>query len=188
MPPCVLRPASVEVTATGGTVTAVLAVEFYNATIDRYIVTADQEIVDLDTGVHPGWVRTGEAFAVYLPGRSDFRGWPVCRFYGLPEAHLDSHFLSGRFAECNALRSDPQLGGAWVEDRANAFELPLPDTLSGACPFGSEPVYRFWNPRTGDHRYVVAPLLRAQLLQAGWIAEGDGPSAVALCTARTPLS
>ena len=35
-------------------------VEFYNASLDHYFITiTPKEISDLDTGVHPGWTRTG---------------------------------------------------------------------------------------------------------------------------------
>lgn len=184
-PPCVLQASGVSVTPQGGAVRIALAVEFYNATLDRYFVTADEEIAALDAGVHPGWTRTGEAFPVYAPDGSDGRGWSVCRFYGLPQAGLDSHFISARFDECNAMR-EPPFHPSWVIERSEAFDAPLPDTLTGQCPFGSLPIHRFWNPRNGDHRYVVSTPLRARLVADGWIAEGDGPDAVALCTARVP--
>jgi len=59
-----------------------VVVEFYNAALDHYFLTADvQEISDLDNGVHPGWKRknwpdrwvleTPDAFAVHLPNSSD---------------------------------------------------------------------------------------------------------------------
>ena len=67
------------------------AVEFYNATLDHYFITADtKEISDLDTGVHVGWTRTGYKFAV-IKGGSTYAGTsPVCRFYS---PTLDSHLL-----------------------------------------------------------------------------------------------
>jgi hypothetical protein len=185
--PCVLRAFSVAVTAAGGAVTAVQAQEYFNATLDRYIVVDDQEAVDLDTGVHPGWSPTGEGMAVYLAGGSDGRGQPVCRFLGVAPGNLGSHFLTARAEECIAMRAPP-LSDSWILESGDAFEAPLPDALSGECPYGSAPVYRFWNPRNGDHRYVVSPALRGELLCQGWIAEGYGPDAVALCTARRPLS
>ena len=39
------------------------AVEFYHGAFGHYFVTASpQEIAGLDTGVLPGWSRTGESF------------------------------------------------------------------------------------------------------------------------------
>ena len=41
-------------------------IEFYNAAQDHYFITASPaEIADLDTGVHPGWQRTGLSFDAY---------------------------------------------------------------------------------------------------------------------------
>ena len=43
-----------------------VAIEFYRAAADHYFISADPaEILKLDTGVQPGWTRTGQAFAVY---------------------------------------------------------------------------------------------------------------------------
>jgi len=73
-------------------VTTVDVIEFYNATLDHYFISIDgQEIHDLDTGVHPGWARSGlsfEAYAVVTAGAN-----PVCRFY-IPPGYGDSHFFS----------------------------------------------------------------------------------------------
>src|SRR4030095_16165401 len=45
------------------------AVEFYHAQLDNYVITADdKEKNDLDTGVHPGWTRTGYRFSVIKAG------------------------------------------------------------------------------------------------------------------------
>lgn len=181
---CIPQVQSVEVTPLGGGGVTTLAVEFYNAAIDRYVVTAtDDEIARLDEGVLPGWVRTGETFPVYVPYQSDRRGWNVFRFYGLPQAGLDSHFLTARSEEAIALQEPPS-SDSWEVETDDAFEAPLPDALSGECPYRSSAIHRFFNPRNGDHRYVVSRALRARLLADGWVPEGYGPDAVALCTAQ----
>lgn len=74
---------------------ATLAVEYYNVARDHYFLTANTpEKKILDTPSNLGWVRTGEAFWVYPTGFVDANVQPVCRFYGLPAAGLDSHFFS----------------------------------------------------------------------------------------------
>ena len=75
---------------TGGT-----AIIYYNAGLDHYFLTANPaEQVLLDTGVTAGWRMTGDAFRVVTSAPLDPELSPVCRYYGRPEAHLDSHFFS----------------------------------------------------------------------------------------------
>src|SRR5207245_2233297 len=73
--------------------TRTTVVEFYHAALDHYFITANpKEISDLDTGVHPGWTRTGQTFNSYTIGSAGRDGRrPVCRAYGLPRAGIDSH-------------------------------------------------------------------------------------------------
>jgi len=57
--------------------------------------------------------------------------------------------------------------------------------LAGATRVSSTstaPVYRLWNRRADtNHRYTIDPAIRAAMLAQGWIAEGYGPNAVAMC-------
>ena len=47
--------------------------EFHNACLQHYFITANAaEKNDLDTGVHPGWTRTGQSFKAYVAG------FPAC--------------------------------------------------------------------------------------------------------------
>lgn len=60
--------------------------EFYHAGLRHYYITADDaEKQALDTGVNPGWQRTGESFKAYAAGsRAGGSINPVCRFYSPP--------------------------------------------------------------------------------------------------------
>ncbi len=60
-----------------------VAVEFYNKQLDHYFISTNAaEIEDLDTGVHPGWERTGLRFLAYSdPAQAPASATPVCRFY-----------------------------------------------------------------------------------------------------------
>jgi hypothetical protein len=72
------------------------AVEYYNAALDHYFVTAlADEIAKLDRGDFVGWQRTQYTFKVFDPAVAPPAGAsPVCRVYGNPDAGHDSHFYS----------------------------------------------------------------------------------------------
>ncbi|MEP6655812.1 MAG: sialidase family protein [Betaproteobacteria bacterium] len=165
---------------------AVTAVEFYNAALDHYFVSPLGPDLDaLDSGRIAGWVRTGQSIRVFPsqlaggPGAS-----PVCRFY-IPPQHGDSHFFSASPVECAAVAQaigiDPNYSG-YILETPNAFYVALPDPVSGSCPAGTAPVYRLWNQRAdSNHRYTTDPAIKAQMIARGYLAEGNGPNAVAIC-------
>ncbi len=155
------------------------AVEFYNAVRDHFFVTTNpDEISLLDTGVFEGWARTGQQWRVFdaaTPGAS-----PVCRFYGRPEAGLDSHFYSGSPDECASVTA--RFAAAWLLESDNVFKAQLPNLGNGACPIATVPLYRLYNARAdANHRFVTSQPLRELMVAQGWIAEGYGDNAVALC-------
>ena len=84
---------------------------------------------------------------------------PVCRFY-IPPQHGDSHFFSADpVVECPAIlakiQTDPNYSG-YDYETPNAFYIALPNTMTGACPAGTIPVYRLWNQRAdSNHRYTT---------------------------------
>jgi len=99
--------------ACGGARAATLeAIEYYNAALDHYFVTSfADEIAKLDAGDFVGWQRTGQHFTVFDPATPVTGASPVCRFYGLPSAGLDSHFYSASPAECaDVLSASPAPG------------------------------------------------------------------------------
>ena len=56
----------------------------------------------------------------------------------------------------------------------------------GTCPSGMQPVYRLFNNRPdANHRYTIDKAVRDQMVAQGWIAEGDGADAVAMCVPTT---
>ena len=157
-------------------------VEYYNASLDHYFITAlANEIDALDTGRIAGWTRTGLAF-----GASPSPGVglsPVCRFY-IPPAHGDSHFLSASPAECAAVRAkigvDPNFSG-YIEETDAAFYIALPDAM-GSCPAGTTNVYRLWNARAdSNHRYTADFPTREAMIAQGYVPEGYGPQGPAMC-------
>jgi hypothetical protein len=153
------------------------AVEFYHAGYDHYFVAASaQDIIDLDTGVHPGWSRTGYSFDVW--NGTDGRTNPVCRYY-IPPGYGDSHFFSAAPDECAiALVKFPWL----VKETDAAFYIALPDPSTGACAGNEVGVYRLWNSRPdSNHRYTTSAVVKATMIAAGYVAEGYGPDQVDMC-------
>ena len=163
---------------------SVTVVEFYNPSQDHYFITAaPQEIADLDAGVHPGWQRTGLSFDAYAsatPGAS-----PVCRFY-IPPRFGDSHFFSASPAECLQTRTRFP---AFDFESEDAFDVFLPDVVTGACPVATVAVYRLWNGRADtNHRYTTDRAVWRHMVDLGWTAEGYGTDHVAMCVVASRVA
>ena len=82
--------------------------------------------------------------------------------------------------ECSgAVATHPE----YVEETPSAFWATLPDPSTGACGYEQIPVYRLWNARAdSNHRYTTDPAIKAAMIARGYVAEGYGPNAVAMCT------
>lgn len=155
-----------------------VVVEYHNLVNDHYFMTASPiEIGSLDRGEFPGWERTGFAFRAYFgpgPGRS-----PVCRYY---QRDNRTHFYSADPAQCAVM---PILFPDWILESNNVFYIGLPDQVSGACPAGTRPVYRFFRPAVVNHRFPAEQTVAQSLTgKPGWIAEGYGPGPLypAMCS------
>lgn len=161
------------------------AVEFYNAALDDYFITASHiEIEALDNGTFSGWVRTGLRFLSYAdPALAPAGAQPVCRYYVAP-VYGDSHFYSASPAECAEVGRE--FAAEWVFESSNAFYILLPDPTTGACPAGSRGVYRFMsNANRQHHRYTAEVDVRDSIIKDGdWTQEGYGspPNAPVMCT------
>ncbi len=170
----------VTLSGTGATAAGALAsvIEYYHAGLDHYFVSAlAADIAALDSGQFKGWSRTGKNFNAFItaqPGTS-----PVCRFY-LPPVHGDSHFFSASPDECAQVLV--KFPGFTYESAAAMYEF-LPDTTTGSCPANTVPLYRLWNQRVdSNHRYTIDRFIRDQMVAQGFVREGYGPEAVAMCT------
>jgi hypothetical protein len=156
-----------------------IVVEYYNSGLDHYFMTQSPlEINDLDTGVFPGWERTGLRFLAYtaqVPGSS-----PVCRFYRAP-GYGDSHFYSASPSECSVLINNPKYPG-WIFESPNVFYIVQPDQTTGACAVGTHPLWRFFHTTVTNHRYTDDVSVRDNLrTDPDWVPEGYGPDAVIMC-------
>jgi len=162
---------------------AVTAVEWRNAALDHYFISDRSPDIDaLDSGRIAGWSRTGQSFKVWP--RSGAGTSPVCRFY-IPPQHGDSHFFSASQAECSTIAAkaltDPNYLGYTLET-SEMFFVALPDTASGSCPASTVRLFRLWNGRAdSNHRYTTSATVKSQMTASGYVAEGYGPDAVAMC-------
>ena len=166
-------------------VTIVQVDEFYHPGLRHYFITADAaEKQLLDTGVYPGWERTGESFMAYATGSGGNGSIsPVCRYYGDPKRGLDSHFYSADAVECVTVIVN--FPSEWLLESDNMFQINLPDMATGACPAGTIPVYRLWDQRgDSDHRYTTSAAIKTQMLAAGYVSEGYGPDGVVMCAVQ----
>ena len=75
--------------------------------------------------------------------------------------------------------------GFWMFESDNVFQINLPDTATGTCPGGTIPVYRLWNQRAdSNHRYTTRAAIKAEMLAAGYVAEGYGADGVVMCAVQ----
>jgi hypothetical protein len=165
---------------------AITVVEFYNQALDHYFVSPLAPDIDaLDSGKFEGWARTGLSFYAYPTAAAGAAAVnPVCRFF-IPPQHGNSHFFSASPAECAVvlawIGTNPSFSGYVLETPA-AYYIALPNTTTGACPAGTVPVYRLWNQRfDSNHRFTIDPVVKAQMVARGYVAEGYGPDAVSMC-------
>lgn len=128
-------------------------IEFYNASLDHYFITAfPEEVAMLDQGVVvPGWKRTGVTWHAWANAGDSPTAVPVCRFYGSPLGP-NSHFYTADAAECAFVKQD----AAWRFE-AIAFYIDAPQ--NGNCSGDTTPVYRSFAPGSKltdmNHRYLV---------------------------------
>ena len=164
--------------------TEVQVLEFRNGESDYFLAVDPEEIAALDSGRIPGWSRTGEAFLAYAAASAVTPEMaPVCRFFGRPDAGQHSHFFSAYADECAAIAA--WLPEEWLLESSNVFIVALPNAGDGSCGGDTVPVYRLYHNDGGsaDHRYTTSRTIQAQMIAAGWLAEGFGPAAVAMCAA-----
>lgn len=142
-------------------------VEFHNAALDHYFITAfPEEAAALDAGVPPGWVRTGKTFKAWRSGTGP--GSEACRFFGTPGRGPNSHFYTVDAGECAKVRANPD----WTFE-ALAFRAVAP--LASGCAPEYQTVTRLYNNGMGgqaNHRYLTASSDIDATLAQGWSVEG----------------
>jgi len=155
--------------------------EYHHAVLNHYFMTADPaEKAKLDGGSIAGWTRTGFGFIAYAPGSGAANTSPVCRFYGRPEAGLDSHFYSASQQECADVEA--KFGHAWIKESADVFEVVKPDPATGVCTANATPLYRAYNQRADvNHRYSLHAVDQKAMEAKAWRPEGITSAGIAMC-------
>jgi dienelactone hydrolase len=143
-------------------------IEYYNASLDHYFITAfPEEVALLDAGVQiPGWTRTGYTFHSWKSGTGP--GNEACRFFGTPGRGPNSHFYTISDYECDKVKANPD----WTFE-ALAFRAVEP--LAGGCPAEYATVTRLYNNGMGgqaNHRYLTDPAAIEATVAKGWLVEG----------------
>ena len=87
---------------------------------------------------------------------------PVCRLYH-PQAA--THFYSANVADCALVRKT----SPWI-DEGIAFKVLTPS--NGACPTGTDAVYRLFSSTLGNHVYTGSAATVTAFGQTGWVNEG----------------
>lgn len=167
---------------TSDTPTIVDVVEYYNAAFDHYFITSlAAEIALCDAGTAPcaGWARTGYAFNAFANDAAPPSSLGACRFFNDTFAPKSAHFYALQGHGCEQTLA---LFPDWRLESPALFNLFAPDD-NGHCASGLVPVYRLYNNGIGgapNHRFTIDANVRAQMLRAGWLAEGNG-TGVAFC-------
>jgi hypothetical protein len=100
----------------------------------------------------------------------------VCRYY-IPPAKGDSHFFGRGVVEC---ADTGTRNPTFVLEDPAFMHMQMP--AAGVCPPGTVRVYRvFSNRPDANHRYMIDPAIRDQMVAQRWLAEGDGPDLVVMC-------
>ena len=146
-----------------------LSVEYYNASLDHYFMTADaNEVSILDAGIAiPGWQRTGYTYKVYPPEST--LGTAACRFLGKQGVGPNTHFFTILANECQDVKNNP----LWIFEGL-VFRTEGPDAI-GACAANRIPVIRMYNNGKGgqaNHRYLTSHSEVGVMLGQGWMVEG----------------
>ncbi|MEP7083464.1 MAG: S8 family peptidase [Betaproteobacteria bacterium] len=159
--------------AVASLVPVVNVVEFYNAPLDNYFITANaNEAAAIDRGdAGPGWSRTGGNFK--SGGSAN-----VCRFYGSLSPGPNSHFYTVDPGECAGLRAAQALTlGTQKRWNFESLDFLSTPTVNGSCPAQLIPVYRAYNNGfargvDSNHRITVSAAAIQEVVNRGWINEG----------------
>jgi hypothetical protein len=153
------------------------ALEFHNAVLDHYFVTAGPGEIDsiFRGAAGPDWRLTGQKFKVWGSMGPAYRATglaPVCRFYGGINGGPNSHFYTAVQDECDWVKRGG--AGAWFYEGIGFYVQPSDASL--ACPDGYLGVNRAYNVgylrNDSNHRFSTSDSTLRDMESQGWRYEG----------------
>ncbi|HTS21823.1 MAG TPA: S8 family peptidase [Casimicrobiaceae bacterium] len=156
-------------------------IEYYRSDKDHYFMSANAaEVAFVDSALGSIFQRTGELFYAWPdPSLAPPGAVPVCRFYAASPL-IDSHYYTASPSECQFILT--HYPGIWTLELPAAFWV-LPPDVTGACPSGTLPVYRFFdNRQDANQRHTIDLSVRREMLNRAWVPQGTPPNDVIFCT------
>ncbi len=148
--------------------------EYYHSGFDHYFITpvaGEQALLDARAPPFQDWTATGKSFKAYANATAPAGSVAVCRFFNSHFGAKSSHFYAAHGFGCEAtLAQFPD----WALEDDKLFNTMLPD-VNGACPQGTNPVYRVYNQGMGaapNHRFVTTLTDQQTMVNQGFVAEG----------------
>ncbi len=155
-------------------------VEYFAPSTGRFFLTPVPAEIALVDQYPTIWQRTGQRFVTL---RMDAPvGVPTCRFWMTDGTlRVNTHFYSAFRNDCDLVRAQ-----SWAVDQGDIMKVwsdtpALQTALSVAaqCPADTSKVYRMFNSRTVNHRYITEALLSRSTFTSEWAVEG-----AAFCAAK----
>jgi Repeat of unknown function (DUF5648) len=128
-------------------------------------------------GVPTATTQNGNISLVGASDEFEFMAW-LGRLSSVPKAAVRLYWLdypkplNGSFRTTSLADANRLIGDGFTLKTDSLEEHVLPKA-NGACPLGSKPVYRLFNPRVIAHRYVTSLDTYNALAANGWIGEGS---------------
>lgn len=155
------------------TLPGVALTEFYNASLDHYVLAVGaSEVAFVEEGHWgPGWAKTGETITARVSASACHGARYIQRFASERNQWPPSLFYTVKPDVCGFLRSH-DLGWRYAAD---AFGAAAP--VNGACsPAYPTPVYQLYNNQPDvnrvNHRYTTSQAIYNTMLDRGWVGEG----------------
>ncbi len=150
-------------------------VEYQGIPSNRYFITGRPNEVELLDSYPALYRRTGERFVMLRLDAPASLGAQVCRFWATDGLTISTHFFSQSEQECALVRAQP-----WARDEGyvmRSFPFLRKDIVglspvTEPCSPDTRRVFRFYNAKLINHRYLVEGSPELPRLSADWMTEG----------------
>lgn len=167
---------------------AATVVEYYNRTLDAYIISGrptEQALLDSIADFR----RTGMTFSAAAAENATSSQAKVCRFYvNLPAQGVNSHWYGVQTAtpqqyDCEWFRANTPSGFTF-----EGYDFAVEPLVGNACPVGTTTINRSFRAlasgKTSNHRYTASAATYARAAGAGY--QGEGPTFCVTAAQDTP--